>query len=168
MCITGEIYVKSFKLSFISCAHEQPVPAVSRLLSAVRQAPAWDDVAIFPEGGVFPRMHLSWKEADGFNIHYFADETSSGEFLTDDAEISYPEVEINLGGQALELWPKQLFITQAHAARAVEFFLESGKRLPAQRWVETGGFPRQVIWEGREQREAWEHARRRAYDSRRQ
>ena len=160
MCITGEICVQSFKLSFVSCADELPVPAVSRLLTAVQQAPAWDEAAIFPEGGVFPRMHLSWIEACGFNIQYFEDETSSGEFLTDGAEISDPEVEINLGGQALELWPKQLFVTHAQAARAVEFFLESGKRIPAQRWVETGGFSRQVLWEGHEQREAWQRSRR--------
>ncbi len=158
-------HAHSFIISFVSSANELPVPAVSQLLSAVRVASAWDDATIFPEGSVFPRMNLSWLEGRGYNIHCFEDQVSLGDFLVSDTEISDPEVEINLGGQALELWPKQLFVAEELAVRAVSFFLDTGKRTPAHRWVETGAFPRRVVWEGHDQREAWEHSRRQERDT---
>ena len=36
--------------------------------------------------------------------------------------------------------------------------LEFGKQEPSLEWVRIDGFPRETLWEGRAQREAWERA----------
>jgi hypothetical protein len=37
--------------------------------------------------------------------------------------------------------------------------LATGKRSPLHAWIGTGSFPRETIWEGRDQRLAWESRR---------
>jgi hypothetical protein len=65
---------------------------------------------------------------------------------------------MELGGQALELWPCELFVSAEHATHALNHFLEHGKQDPALEWVRIDGFPRETLWEGREQRLGWERA----------
>src|SRR5206468_11505184 len=67
-----------------------------------------------------------------------------------------PMVEINLGGQSLELCPQELFLPEKLAHRAVEYFLNSGKEDPALCWARIDALPRETIWEGHKGREAWE------------
>jgi hypothetical protein len=61
-----------------------------------------------------------------------------------------------MGGQALEKWPRQLFVDADRALEAVDFFRKTGKQDGTQHWVGTDGFPREIVWETREGREAWE------------
>lgn len=75
---------------------------------------------------------------------------------SDSLEFSAPSVEINLGGQALERWPRELFVSEDLATVALEHFLDYGELKSSLCWVGTGEFPRETIWEGREEREAWE------------
>jgi len=75
-------------------------------------------------------------------------------------EFSAPSVEINLGGQALERWPRELFVSEDLATEALDHFLDHGELKPSLFWISTGQFPREIIWEGREEREAWERANR--------
>jgi hypothetical protein len=75
-----------------------------------------------------------------------------------------PTVEINLGGQALERWPPELFVSEQLAYQAVDHFLNSGKQDPALHWIRIDAFPRSTIWEGRAGREAWERAKQRTGD----
>jgi hypothetical protein len=71
---------------------------------------------------------------------------------------STPSVEVELGGQALERWPRELFVSAAQATEALNHFLEHGTQHPTLEWVRIDRFPRETLWEGRVQREAWERA----------
>lgn len=46
---------------------------------------------------------------------------------SDSLEFSAPSVEINLGGQALERWPRELFVSEDLATVALEHFLDYGE-----------------------------------------
>ena len=150
---------RSFRLSFISSAADEPTPAVSEVLARLRASPSWDEASICPADDQFPRAHAGWHEGHGFVIQCFEDERSWGYFLVHGAEMSPPAVEINLGGQARERWPSELFVPEPLAHRALDRFLNSGRRDPALRWVRIDGFPRETVWEGRAGREAWERGR---------
>ena len=106
--------------------------------------------------GEFPRVRISWHDSSGFVVHCFEDERSLGQFLVNGRDFSLPSVEINLGGQALERWPCELFVSEALASEALEYFLDHAALNPLLSWTGTGDFPRETIWEGREEREAWE------------
>ena len=73
---------------------------------------------------------------------------------------SPPSIEVELGGQALERWPRELFTSAERATQALNHFLESGKQDPTLAWIRIDRFPRETVWEGREGREAWERANR--------
>lgn len=137
-----------------------PPPSASEILARVRTNPPWDEASIAPHQGQFPRIHLAWREAEEFIVHCFEDSDSCGDFLVTDLAFSVPAGEITLGGQALERWPSELFVSKQLAEQALEFFLSFGKRNPAQCWTRGDGFPRETVWEGRQQREAWERARK--------
>jgi hypothetical protein len=148
-----------FRLAFISSANQLVVPA-SEVLSRVRAAAPWDEASIHPPNRDFPRAHVSWHQAAGFNVHCFEDDLSSGQFLVSGLDFSAPSVEINLGGQALERWPRELFVAEDLASEALEHLLDRGELKALLCWVGTGQFPRETIWEGREEREAWERKNR--------
>ena len=153
-------YRHSFRLSFISSASQLVVPPSSVVLSRLRSAAPWDEASIHPADGDFPRVHISWRQAAGFNLHCFVNDLSFGQFLVSRLELSAPSVEINLGGQALERWPRELFVSEDLATEALEHFLDQGELKPLLFWIGTGQFPRETIWEGREEREAWERTNR--------
>ena len=150
----------SFQLSFVSGEEETPVPEVSEVLGRVRSAAPWDEVSISPGEDDFPRVHISWHGSAGFSFHCFEDDRSLGRFLVNARDFSLPSVEINLGGQALELWPCELFVSGALASAALEYFLDHAGLNPSLSWTGTVDFPRQTIWEGHEEREAWERTHR--------
>jgi hypothetical protein len=93
-------------------------------------------------------------------LHCFEDGESWGDFLVTGLAFSTPTIEINLGGQALERWPPELFISEQIAEGALSFSLKFGKQEPMRQWTKGDGFPRETVWEGREQGEAWERAKR--------
>jgi hypothetical protein len=90
---------------------------------------------------------LAWQEEAGFIIHCFEDAESCGAFLVETSELGAPSVEVMLGGQAVERWPRQLFVSEHLARDAVEFFLRAGKCTPGHSWVTADGFPRETVWE---------------------
>jgi len=67
-----------------------------------------------------------------------------------------PEVQIELGGQALEKWPRELFVPRETAAAVFETFLRTGRQDPSFTWVANDAFAREVLWETEAQRRAWE------------
>ena len=75
-------------------------------------------------------------------------------------ELSAPTVNIVHGGQAQERWPRELFVPEGLAHRALDYFIATGKQDRALYWVRIDAFPRETIWEGREGREAWERTDR--------
>ena len=146
---------RSFRLSFVSGPSELLAPPASEILASVRGRPPWDEASITPDQEQFPRMHISRCEDYGFVLHCFEDGKSWGNYLVTNLAFSSPVVEINLGGQALERWPRELFVSEQLAEEALSFFLAFGKCNPAQRWTTGNGFPRETICEGRQQRERW-------------
>lgn len=136
------------------------MPPPSEVLSRLRSAAVWDEASIRRADSDFPRVHISWRECAGFYLQCFENDISSGEFLVTRIEFSNPSVEINLGGQTLERWPRELFVSEDLATETLEHFLNYGEVKPLLCWVGTGHFPRETIWEGREEREAWERKNR--------
>lgn len=53
-------------------------------------------------------------------------------------------------------WARELFVDSARALEALDFFLKTGKQNRTQCWVQTDAFPREIVPEGREGREARE------------
>ena len=155
----SENHRASFRLSFISSASQLLVPSISELLVQLRSAAPWDEASIHPAQSDFPRLHISWHQGAGFNVHCFKNTESLGQFLVTGLEFSPPTIEINLGGQALERWPRELFVSEALATEALEHFLEHGELKPSLCWTGTGEFRRENIWQGRQEREAWERTK---------
>ncbi len=149
-----------FQLSFISSEAGIAVPSASEVLARVRSVAPWDEASICPARSEFPRVHISWHDSEGFNVHCFENEQSLGQFLVNGREFSPPGIEINLGGQVLERWPRELFVSEALAAEALEYFFDYAEPKPSLCWTGTGDFPRETIWEGREERQAWERTHR--------
>ena len=145
------------RLSFVTSDAELPVPPVATILSRVKSGPSWDSASISPTDQQFPRIHVEFNR-QGFVVQCFEDDQSWGYFVTSGLRVRSPTIDINLGGQALERWPPELFIPEQLASQALDHFLDSGQQDPELHWVRIDGFPRETIWEGREGREAWELA----------
>lgn len=147
-----------FQASFLTSDVPTPIASAVGLLDDVRSRPAWDGAVIEVQDTQFPRVTVDWHDGHGFVVHCWEDQASWGYFLVTRREFSTPSVEVELGGQALERWPSELFSPASHATQAVEYFLTHGAQDPGLEWVTTDGFPREVLWETRAQREAWERA----------
>jgi len=135
-----------------------PIPTVSELLDGVRSRPVWDGASISPMDAQFPLVHVDWHEGHGFVLQCYEDEESWSYFLVRNPHFSPPSIEVELGGQALERWPRELFVSAERAAQALNHFLEFGKQDPALEWVRIDAFPRKTVWDDRAGREAWERA----------
>jgi hypothetical protein len=111
------------------------VPPPSEVLSRLRSAAVWDEASIRRADSDFPRVHISWRECAGFYLQCFENDISSGEFLVTRIEFSNPSVEINLGGQTLERWPRELFVSEDLATERLEHFLNYGEVKPLLCWL---------------------------------
>jgi len=136
------------------------VPSVPELLTRVQSRPVWDGASISPQDAQFPLVHVDWHEGHGFVLQCYEDEESWSDFLVTSQHFSPPSIEVELGGQTLERWPRELFVSAERATQALNHFLESGKQDPTLAWIRIDSFPRETMWEGREGREAWERANR--------
>jgi hypothetical protein len=47
-------------------------------------------------------------------------------------------------------------VDSERALEALDFVLKTGKQNETQHWVRTDAFPREIVWETRAGREAWE------------
>jgi hypothetical protein len=146
----------TFLYSTISGPENVPAQNAAELIGIARGLPMWDALIVVAENQDYPRVHISWHDGHGFIVHCFEDGESWGFFLTEGASFSSPEVEIEMGGQALEKWPRQLFVESERVLEALDFFLHTGQQKGQLHWVRTDGFPREIVWEGREGRDAWE------------
>jgi hypothetical protein len=146
----------TFRYSTLSGPENVPAQDASELLGIARELPRWDALIIVAENENYPRLHVTWHEGHGFVLQCFEEGESWGFFLARTTSFSSPEIEIEMGGQALEKWPRQLFVDADRALEALVFFLKTGKQDGAQHWVRTDAFPREILWETREGREAWE------------
>ena len=146
--------LNAFRLAFVTDETDVPIPAVSQILKRLRSGPVWDVASIAPANNQYPLLHVEWHEGHGFVIQCYENEQAWSDFLLTAIHCGPPAVEINLGGQALERWPSELFVPEELAHQAVDCFLTSGKQDPALHWIRIDGFARETVWEGREGREA--------------
>lgn len=149
-----------FEASFLTSDAPLPIQSASELVSQIQSRPVWDGASISPTDAQFPRVHLDRHEDQGFVVQCYEEEESPSDFLVTGQHFSAPSIEVELGGQALERWPRELFVSPERAEQALNHFLESGKRDPTLEWVRIDAFPREIVWEGRQQRQAWERANR--------
>lgn len=150
----------SFRVSFITSDGAVPIASVSELLTGVQSRPVWDGASISPEGDQFPLVHVDWHASHGFVFQCYEDEESLSDFLVLNGHFSAPSIEMELGGQALERWPCELFVSTDLATQALNHFLNFGKQDPALEWIRIDAFPRETVWDDRAGREAWERANR--------
>jgi hypothetical protein len=149
---------KEFRASFIMSDTPMPITSVPDLLADVQSRPVSDGASISRVNADYPLVLVQWHAAAGFVIQCYEEEESWSDFLVTTGDFSFPSIEVELGGQALERWPRELFVSAERAAQALNYFLEYGKQNPALESVRIDGFPRDTLWEGRIQREAWERA----------
>lgn len=147
-----------FRAPFMMSDAPMPITSVPERIADIQSRPAWDGASIVPADDDYPRVHLDWHEAAGFVFQCYEHEESWSDFLVTSRTFSTPSVEIELGGQALERWPRELFVSAERAAQALNHFLERGKQDPSLEWVRIDRFPRETVWEGRDQQKAWERA----------
>lgn len=126
-----------------------PATNAAELLTKIKGAPAWDTLCLFSATSDFPRANVSWHEGHGYVVQCFEDEMSLGYFLAVKKSLTAPQVGIELGGQAQERWPRELFVNAALAAEAMEVFLELGTQKPTLHWVRGDRFPRKTVRKGR-------------------
>src|SRR5258705_13933997 len=112
-----------FRASFIMSDAPVPITSVPELLVDVQSRPVWDGASISPADADYPRVHLDWHEGHGFVFQCYEDEESSSDFLVTSRHFSTPSVEVELGGQALERWPRELFVSAVQATQALNHFL---------------------------------------------
>jgi hypothetical protein len=148
-----------FRASFIMSDAPIPIASAQDLLVDIRSRRVWDGASISPADAEYPRVHVDWHEGHGFVFQCYEDEESWSDFVVTSRHISTPSIEVELGGQALERWPRELFVPVELAIQVLNHFLDYGKQDPALEWI-LDGFPRETVWEGREQRESWECANR--------
>ena len=130
---------------------------LDEVLGEMERGEAWE-LAVHPieEFPQFPRLHIDWQRGFGFVVMVFEDEKSIGFYPIVGAKCGKPEVPIELGGQALEKWPRELFVTRQVAAQILRTFLNTARQDASFVWVANDAFDREVIWEDRGGRIAWE------------
>lgn len=143
---------------------EMEVPPVDELLTKLQSGKISGEAVIYPMTGDFPRAMIDWHTGHGFVLLCFDSGTSRGHFLTRGPVTSRPSISLVLGGQAMEKWPTELFVSADLAADGLHFFLDTGRRKPGLEWTRIDGFPREVVWEGSAGRNAWETRQRRDAD----
>ena len=144
-----------FRYSTLAGAEDVPARNASELLDVAQGCATWDEVTIVADADEYPRANLSWHQGHGFVVQCFEDAESRGYFLAESSPFSAPEVDIVLGGQVQERWPRELFVSPDLAREALDFLLQTGKQRTTLHWVGTSVIPRETVWEGQEGREAW-------------
>lgn len=104
----------------------------------------------------YPIMHIDWHRHAGFVVMVFENPESDGFYPITSTKTGKPKVQIELGGQALEKWPRELFVSRETAAAVFETFIRTGRQDPSVAWVANDAFAREVLWETEAQRLAWE------------
>jgi len=156
-----------FRYSTLGGGENAPAPAASELIEIARRRPVWDEITIAQEDTQLPRASLSWHEGHGLVLHCFEDKLSLGFFLAESGSLTAPEVDIVLGGQVQERWPRQLFVDPSLGAEALDHFLETGKQKDTLHWVRTDAFLARLCGKGeRAERRAERLGRRKSANAR--
>jgi len=95
----------------------------------------------------YPIMHIDWHRDVGFVVMVFETPESDGFYPITGTKTGNPQVQIELGGQALERWPRELFVPRETAAAVFETFIRTGRQDSSVTWVANDAFAREILWE---------------------
>ena len=141
-------YTKVAGMRYMSLTRER----VPGMLRAMQRRATWEGVIITPDAelgldgkGQYPVLSLSWYPDFGYDVHFMGLDWKENFFAAAQAELSKPEVYVELGGQGQELWPPELFVPYSVAERAVNYLVRTGKRNPSLIWVGISAFKRKAV-----------------------
>jgi len=135
-----------FSVGFVEgTALVSPLPSAAALLAMLRARPEWDAMSIEPAQGEFPRAVLTNHGEHGFVVQCFEGPGAWSDLLVRSTSFSTPEIEVELGGQAVEIWPRELFAPESLAAEALAHFLACGKQKPDLKWARIDQFHRIAV-----------------------
>lgn len=125
------------------------------LLARLATPGAWSEASVYPPEADFPRLGIEVHPGIGVSILCHEDERSIGFLAATQESLSPPRVLVNLGGQVIERWPVELFLSETDAHAVVEHFLESGRQAPEYAWIRLDRFPRDTVYEGSDLLSRW-------------
>lgn len=141
-------------------AAQYEAPTAAAIVALLMRVDAWHEGSLLPKNGAdFPRAEVSFHAGNGFVLQLYEDANSWSDFLAATERLSAPRVEIELGGQALERWPSELFVSEQLVIEAMEWFFAHGREKHSLHWFRIDRFPRETIWDDAESRNAWERSR---------
>src|SRR5947207_202943 len=120
----------------------------AQLIAHLRDSRYLPEASIHPTKRQYPFLNIEFHDRAGFSILCFSNYSSIGRLATSTSRLSPPSVLVCLGGQVIEKWPKELFLTAALAKRIVAEFLRSGKPSRDVRWVRLDRFERETVHAG--------------------
>ena len=125
---------------------------VPGMLRAMQRRATWEGVIITPDAelgmdgkGQYPVLSVSWYRDYGYDVHFMGLDWKENFIAATQAELSKPEVYVELGGQGQELWPPELFVPYSVAERAVNYLIRTGNRNPSLAWVGISAFRRKAV-----------------------
>lgn len=122
--------------------------SASKLLAHLQGAGNWPEASIHDPSRQYPLMDIEFHGNVGFSVLCFARPSSIGYLAVSVAKLSEPTVLVCLGGQVIEKWPRELFLSSSQARAVVSHFLKSGAQLPAVHWVRLDKFQRKTVHPG--------------------
>jgi hypothetical protein len=141
---------------YVSAVGLAPTPmSAEALLARVSDSDDWPEASVHPSDADFPRLGIEFHPRAGYSILCHEDERSLGFLAATQATTTAPTVPVNLGGQVIERWPSELFLSEAAATAILQHFFESGRQHPAFAWIRLDKLEREHLHEGPGLSEFW-------------
>ena len=130
--------------------------SVAEVLDRLTDGSSLPEAIVHPPVLDFPRLEIEFHPNVGFSILCFEDESSVGYLAAVAPSTSAPEVPVNLGGQVVEKWPRELFLEREDAVAVIEHFFACGQQHPKLAWVRLDAFQREELHHGPGLYEFWQ------------
>jgi len=119
-----------------------------RLLEHLENSRNWPEASLHRGPYDFPRLGIEFHGSAGFSLLCFENEASLGYLAASGLLLSPPSVLVCLGGQVIEKWPKELFLSATETKRVLQDFDQTGKQSESVRWVRLDRFRRITVHPG--------------------
>lgn len=95
-------------------------------------------------------MNIEFHGHIGFSLLLFPSELSNGVLAATSSKLSKPSVLVCLGGQVIEKWPLELFLSRQVTREVVAQFLSTQVAYEGVEWIPLAEFERETVHEGGE------------------
>ena len=119
----------------------------ARLIAHLRDSRV-PEASIHPTDCEYPFLNIEFHGSAGFSFLCFVNASSVGRLAASASRLSPPSVLVCLGGQVIERWPKELFLTAPLAKRVMTEFLGTGQPSREVRWIRLDRFKRETVHPG--------------------